>query len=162
MVVIAEIEVERKSGRIWARKFTVAHDCGLIINPPGLRYTTEGGWMQAPPPPLVGEAPFDPDQARGVALLQKAALLLPDALDTRLHLAVGLIKGGDTPAARKDREQVIVRSKQEAQTASAGGVPTPQSRGRRSGRGAREAGARPRTLLMMSRPIPRPIPAPRD
>ena len=29
------VEVDRRSGKIWARKFTVAHDCGLIINPDG-------------------------------------------------------------------------------------------------------------------------------
>jgi nicotinate dehydrogenase subunit B len=27
---------------VWARKFTVAHDCGLIINPDGLRRCIEG------------------------------------------------------------------------------------------------------------------------
>src|SRR4029450_470492 len=26
--VIAEVDVDRRSGKIWARKFTVAHDCG--------------------------------------------------------------------------------------------------------------------------------------
>ena len=31
----AEVEIDRRSGKIWARKFTVAHDCGLIINPDG-------------------------------------------------------------------------------------------------------------------------------
>src|SRR5581483_10688481 len=33
VAVVAEVEVDRSSGKIWARKFTVAHDCGLIINP---------------------------------------------------------------------------------------------------------------------------------
>jgi len=47
VAVVAEVEVERKSGRIWAKKFTVAHDCGLIINPDGLRYTIEGNVVQA-------------------------------------------------------------------------------------------------------------------
>jgi nicotinate dehydrogenase subunit B len=34
VAIVAEVEIDRGSGRIWARKFTVAHDCGLIINPP--------------------------------------------------------------------------------------------------------------------------------
>ena len=34
--MVAEVDVDRASGRIWARKFTVAHDCGQIINPDGL------------------------------------------------------------------------------------------------------------------------------
>ena len=33
----AEVEIDRRTGKVWARKFTVAHDCGLIINPDGLR-----------------------------------------------------------------------------------------------------------------------------
>jgi nicotinate dehydrogenase subunit B len=33
VAVIAEVEVDRRSGRVWPRKFTVAHDCGQIINP---------------------------------------------------------------------------------------------------------------------------------
>ncbi|MBC7702467.1 MAG: molybdopterin-dependent oxidoreductase [Rhodoferax sp.] len=44
---IADIEADLKTGRIWGRKFTVAHDCGLIVNPEGLRFTIEGGLVQA-------------------------------------------------------------------------------------------------------------------
>src|SRR5256885_12223494 len=42
VAAIADIEVQKKTGRIWARRITVAHDCGLIVNPEGLRYTIEG------------------------------------------------------------------------------------------------------------------------
>src|SRR6266404_1961609 len=42
VAVVAEVEVDRSSGRIWAKRFTVAHDCGLIINPLTLRQTIEG------------------------------------------------------------------------------------------------------------------------
>jgi nicotinate dehydrogenase subunit B len=37
VAVIAEVDIDRSSGKIWARKFTVAHDCGQIINPDGLQ-----------------------------------------------------------------------------------------------------------------------------
>ncbi|MDB5913823.1 MAG: nicB 1, partial [Ramlibacter sp.] len=43
VAVVAEIEVDRRSGRIWPRKMTVAHDCGLVVNPLGLRQTIESG-----------------------------------------------------------------------------------------------------------------------
>ena len=33
VAIVAEVEVDRRTGKIWARKFTVAHDCGQIINP---------------------------------------------------------------------------------------------------------------------------------
>jgi nicotinate dehydrogenase subunit B len=34
VAIVAEVEVDRHTGKVWARKFTVAHDFGLIINPP--------------------------------------------------------------------------------------------------------------------------------
>jgi nicotinate dehydrogenase subunit B len=37
VAIVVEVEIDRQTGKVWARKFTVAHDCGLIINPRGLR-----------------------------------------------------------------------------------------------------------------------------
>jgi len=66
VAVVADIEVNRKTGRIWGRKFTVAHDCGLIVNPQGLRYTIEGGLVQALSRTLYEEVQFTPDQVKSV------------------------------------------------------------------------------------------------
>jgi nicotinate dehydrogenase subunit B len=66
VAVVAEIEVERKTGRIWGRKFTVAHDCGLVINPEGLRYTIEGGLVQALSRSLFEEVRFDQNMVTSV------------------------------------------------------------------------------------------------
>jgi len=41
VAIVAEIEVDRTTGKISVRKFTVAHDCGQIINPAGLKHTIE-------------------------------------------------------------------------------------------------------------------------
>jgi nicotinate dehydrogenase subunit B len=46
VAVIAEVEVDRSSGKIYARRFVVAHDCGLIINPDGLAKAIEGNIIQ--------------------------------------------------------------------------------------------------------------------
>jgi len=59
VAIVAEIEVERRTGRVWGRKFTVAHDCGLIINPEGLRYTIEGNIVQGLSRTLFEEVRFD-------------------------------------------------------------------------------------------------------
>jgi len=32
VAIVAKVEMARRSCKIWAKKFTVAHDCGLIIN----------------------------------------------------------------------------------------------------------------------------------
>jgi nicotinate dehydrogenase subunit B len=59
VAVIAEIEVNRETGKIWARKFTVAHDCGQIINPDGLEKCIEGNIVQGVSRTLWEEVKFD-------------------------------------------------------------------------------------------------------
>ncbi len=34
---IAEVEVNRRTGRVWVKRLVCAHDCGLVINPEALR-----------------------------------------------------------------------------------------------------------------------------
>jgi len=59
VAVIAEVEIDRASGKIWARKFTVAHDCGQIINPDGLTKCIEGNIVQGVSRTLWEEVTFD-------------------------------------------------------------------------------------------------------
>jgi nicotinate dehydrogenase subunit B len=59
VAVIAEVDVDRRSGKIWARKFTVAHDCGQIINPDGLHHTIENNVVQGTSRALWEEVKFD-------------------------------------------------------------------------------------------------------
>jgi nicotinate dehydrogenase subunit B len=44
--LVAEVEVDQASGRVLARRFVVALDCGPISNPDGLRNQLEGGVLQ--------------------------------------------------------------------------------------------------------------------
>jgi nicotinate dehydrogenase subunit B len=57
--IVAEVEIDRSTGKIWAKKFTVAHDCGLVINPDGLRHTVEGNIVQGTSRTLWEEVKFD-------------------------------------------------------------------------------------------------------
>jgi len=59
VAVIAEVDVDRSTGKIWARKFTVAHDCGQIINPNGLHHSVENNVVQATSRTLWEEVKFD-------------------------------------------------------------------------------------------------------
>jgi CO/xanthine dehydrogenase Mo-binding subunit len=59
VAVVAEVEIDRQTGKIWARKLTVAHDCGQIINPDGLRYTIEGNIIQGISRTVWEEVRFD-------------------------------------------------------------------------------------------------------
>ncbi|MGE0039027.1 MAG: molybdopterin cofactor-binding domain-containing protein, partial [Xanthobacteraceae bacterium] len=57
--IVAEVDIDRTTGRIWARKFTVAHDCGLVINPDGMLNTIEGNIVQGVSRTLWEEVKFD-------------------------------------------------------------------------------------------------------
>jgi nicotinate dehydrogenase subunit B len=59
VAVIAEVDVDRSTGKIRARKFTVAHDCGQIINPDGLVKCVEGNIVQGVSRALWEEVTFD-------------------------------------------------------------------------------------------------------
>jgi nicotinate dehydrogenase subunit B len=59
VAVIAEVDVDRTTGKIRARKFTVAHDCGQIINPDGLVKCIEGNIVQGVSRALWEEVTFD-------------------------------------------------------------------------------------------------------
>ena len=79
LAVVAEIEVERKTGRIWGRKFTVAHDCGLVVNPDGLRHTIECGLVQALSRSLFEEVLFDENMVTSVDWASYPILDMRDA-----------------------------------------------------------------------------------
>jgi nicotinate dehydrogenase subunit B len=66
VAVIAEVDVDRSTGKIWARKFTVAHDCGQIINPDGLVKCIEGNIVQGVSRTLWEEVTFDPKNVTSV------------------------------------------------------------------------------------------------
>jgi nicotinate dehydrogenase subunit B len=59
VAIIAEVDIDRPTGKIWARKFTVAHDCGQIINPDGLVKCIEGNIVQGVSRALWEEVQFD-------------------------------------------------------------------------------------------------------
>jgi nicotinate dehydrogenase subunit B len=60
---VAEVEVDKSSGEISVKRVTLAHDCGLIINPDGLRNQIEGNIIQGVSRTLLEEVRFD---AQGV------------------------------------------------------------------------------------------------
>jgi CO/xanthine dehydrogenase Mo-binding subunit len=44
---IADVIVDRKTGNVRVERLAIAHDCGLIVNPNGLRNQIEGNAIQA-------------------------------------------------------------------------------------------------------------------
>jgi nicotinate dehydrogenase subunit B len=56
---VAEIEVDKTTGDVTVKKITLGHDCGLIVNPDGLKNQIEGNVLQAVSRALLEEVQFD-------------------------------------------------------------------------------------------------------
>jgi nicotinate dehydrogenase subunit B len=59
VAVVAEVEVDRRSGAVRVTKATAAIDAGLVVNPDGLVNQTEGGIVQATSWTLKEQVGFD-------------------------------------------------------------------------------------------------------
>jgi CO/xanthine dehydrogenase Mo-binding subunit len=56
---IAEVQVEKSTGVVRVKRIVVAHDCGLIINPDGVKNQIEGNVVQSLSRALKEEVGFD-------------------------------------------------------------------------------------------------------
>jgi nicotinate dehydrogenase subunit B len=79
VAVIAEVEVNRRTGRIWPRHWTVAHDCGLIVNPDNLRRVIEGNILHATSRALFEEVRFNEHMVTSVDWMSYPILEMRDA-----------------------------------------------------------------------------------
>jgi CO/xanthine dehydrogenase Mo-binding subunit len=82
VAMIAEVDVDRSTGKIWARKFTVAHDCGQIINPDGLVKCIEGNIIQGISRTLWEEVAFDKKAVTSVDWLTYPILDITETPET--------------------------------------------------------------------------------
>jgi nicotinate dehydrogenase subunit B len=64
--IIAEVEVNPRTGRVWVRRFFVGADHGLIINPFTLDRTIEGNIIQTTSRTLFEEVKFDRKMVKSV------------------------------------------------------------------------------------------------
>jgi nicotinate dehydrogenase subunit B len=56
---VAEVEVDKLTGNVAVKRFALSHDCGLIINPDGLKNQIEGNIIQGVSRALMEEVKFD-------------------------------------------------------------------------------------------------------
>jgi nicotinate dehydrogenase subunit B len=87
LAIVAEVDIDRSSGKVWARKFTVAHDCGQIINPSGLLRVIEAGVVQGTSRTLREEVKFNTKNVTSVDWLSYPILDIaeaPEAIDVVL------------------------------------------------------------------------------
>lgn len=84
--VVAEVEVDRTTGVIRVPKFYVAHDCGQIVNPDGLKNQIDGNVIQTVSRTLYEEVKFDRSQVTSLDWEGYPILKFPQAPDVVIDL----------------------------------------------------------------------------
>jgi CO/xanthine dehydrogenase Mo-binding subunit len=91
---IAEVEVNRRTGRVWVKRIVCAHDCGLVINPEALRRTLEGGVLHSVSRTLHEEVRFDTEKVTSV---DWASYPTMTHLDTPESIEIVIVNGDPNP-----------------------------------------------------------------
>jgi nicotinate dehydrogenase subunit B len=91
---IAEVEVNRKTGKVWVKRLVCAHDCGLVINPEAIRRTMEGGMMHSISRALYEEVQFDTEKVTSVDWRTHPSLTHADAPE---KIDIVLVNGDPNP-----------------------------------------------------------------
>jgi CO/xanthine dehydrogenase Mo-binding subunit len=91
---IAEVEVNRQTGRVWVKRLVCAHDCGLVINPEGLKRTIECAMLHGLSRALWEEVRFDNEKVTSVDWLSHPSLRHSDTPQT---IDVVLVNGDPHP-----------------------------------------------------------------
>jgi nicotinate dehydrogenase subunit B len=91
---IAEVEVNRRTGHVWVKRFVCSHDCGLVINPEALRRTLEGGMLHSLSRALHEEVRFDAEKVTSVDWISHPTLTHADTPGT---IEVLLVNGDPSP-----------------------------------------------------------------
>jgi nicotinate dehydrogenase subunit B len=92
---IAEVEVNRRTGHVWVKRLVCAHDCGLVINPEGLRRTIEGGMLHSLSRALHEEVTFDTEKVTSVDWVSYPTLR---HADTPAKIDIVLVNGDPNPS----------------------------------------------------------------
>jgi nicotinate dehydrogenase subunit B len=79
VATVCEVEVNQQTGHIWPRRFWVAHDCGIVLNPKSLHTTIEGNIVQGISRSLFEAVRFDEQHVRSVDWATYPILEMPDA-----------------------------------------------------------------------------------
>jgi CO/xanthine dehydrogenase Mo-binding subunit len=93
-VEIAEVDVNRRTGRVWVKRLVCAHDCGLVVNPEGLRRTLECGMLHSVSRALYEEVRFDTEKMLGGDWMSHPTLT---HADTPAQIDIVIVNGDPNP-----------------------------------------------------------------
>ena len=83
---VADVEVNRKSGDIFVRRFIIVQDCGQIINPDGVKNQIEGNVVQTVSRTLKEEVTFDRSRVTSLDWGSYPILKFPEVPDVDIDL----------------------------------------------------------------------------
>jgi CO/xanthine dehydrogenase Mo-binding subunit len=91
---IVDVEVNRRTGKVWVKRIVCSHDCGLVVNPEGLRRTVEGGMLHSLSRALHEETRFDTEKVTSVDWASYPTLT---HADTPESIEVVIVNGDPNP-----------------------------------------------------------------
>ena len=91
---IAEVEVNRQTGHVWAKRLVCAHDCGLVVNPEGLRHTVECGTLHGLSRAIHEEVRFDTEKVTSLDWFSHPTLRHADVPE---RIDIVLVNGDPNP-----------------------------------------------------------------
>jgi CO/xanthine dehydrogenase Mo-binding subunit len=87
--------VDRASGKVSVERVACAHDCGLIVNPDGLKNQIEGNIVQTLSRALLEDVKFDTAKVTSLDWARYPILRFSDVPD---EIAIALINRPDKPS----------------------------------------------------------------
>ena len=82
VAIVADVEVDRETGRYRVLRFTCAHDCGFVVNPLNLRGTIEANLIQAMSRTMHEAVRFDATRVLSVDWLTYPIVDMTEVPDT--------------------------------------------------------------------------------
>jgi nicotinate dehydrogenase subunit B len=95
VATIVDVEVNRGAGTIRVPRVWVAHDCGLIVNPDGLRNQIEGATIQAISRTLKEQVKWDRTRVTSIDWRSYPILTFPEVPDS---IEIALLDHPEAPA----------------------------------------------------------------
>ena len=86
VAAVAEVEADRRSGAVRVTRVVVAHDCGLVINPDGVRAQIEGNVIQTVSRTLKEELKWNRSRVTSVDWASYPILTFPEAPRVEIEL----------------------------------------------------------------------------
>jgi CO/xanthine dehydrogenase Mo-binding subunit len=91
---IAEVEVNRETGHVWAKRLVCAHDCGFVVNPESLRTSVECGMLHGLSRALHEEVKFNTEKVTSVDWISHPTLRHADVPGS---IEIVLVNGDPNP-----------------------------------------------------------------